>query len=762
MKKIFIFSIILFSFILANNPFFAPTNNFQIGDDRIPEAINMIIPSSPVSLDPTEEITWRIIDSSPPPGRYWCPATGVVRDTIYFLGGRADGGYANSVRSIYAYVPSTNTWINTGLPTLLRTRRAGAGGVIGNKIYVAGGRDSTHTTLNTCEEFDVDTKTVTQKANMPSGRWACCGAVANDKLYVIGDENRTGTTYEYDPVQNTWTTKASLPVGRGWAAAAGAGGKVYVCGGSDASGNALSDCWEFDPVQNTWTQKANMPGPRIYHSVVSYYDTVIFVIGGSVTGTSNADSIVYKYHISTNTWTTETPMNIPRGWLMTNVCNGKIYATYGSNATTPTYLKANEEGSFLPPAARDVGISAIRNPLRIVDPSTNITPIAVVKNFGASSQSNIPIYCWIDSSNVRIYNRDINFPGPLNPGETARVSFPDWLTGPAGTNYQITIFTALENDSNQTNDTAKQTTTTFLVRDTLIAPFTQITPNIDGNIQESEWGDALKWDISDVLNMQGSGPRPAGSVFLYVKHDSNNVYWALDFVAKTTRDNYDQFGCYLDENYSRTWTTDSSEGNHWFVWLNQDTVIYRALIGTGNIPSAYWTRWASGNGISRASTASGHLQFEAVVAKGTQKWNYTINPTNDTVGFYVYVAAGPTGNDMWGTWPTTMPGSNWNNAAAYGTLIFSYLADVSEEKAIILKEIKTNNILRIPLTVKNAKSLSLYDATGKLVVNLHNNTEKNLYWNGKDKNGKFVPNGIYFLKIKTEESEITTKAVILR
>ncbi|MEO0130623.1 MAG: hypothetical protein ABIK76_02895, partial [candidate division WOR-3 bacterium] len=118
MKKIFIFSIILFSFILANNPFFAPTNNFQIGDDRIPEAINMIIPSSPVSLDPTEEITWRIIDSSPPPGRYWCPATGVVRDTIYFLGGRADGGYANSVRSIYAYVPSTNTWINTGLPTL--------------------------------------------------------------------------------------------------------------------------------------------------------------------------------------------------------------------------------------------------------------------------------------------------------------------------------------------------------------------------------------------------------------------------------------------------------------------------------------------------------------------------------------------------------------------------------------------------------------------------------------------------------------------
>lgn len=355
MKRIYFFIIsLLFSFILANTPFLTLTNTSQIIDDRIPEAINGIgQPSLSKFLDPTEEINWQIIDSSPPPGRYWCPATGVVRDTIYFLGGRADGGYANSVRSIYAYVPSTNTWITTGLPTLLTTRRTGAGGVIGNKIYVAGGRDSTHTTLNTCEEFDVDAKTVTQKANMPSGRWACCGAVANNKLYVIGDENRTGTTYEYDPVQNTWTTKASLPVGRGWAAATGAGGKVYVFGGSDASRNTLSDCWEFDPVQNTWTQKANMPGPRIYHSAVNYYDTVIFVIGGSVTGTSNADNIVYKYHIATNTWTIETPMNIPRGWLMANVWDGKIYATYGSNTTTPTYIKANEVGSFIPSSIRE-------------------------------------------------------------------------------------------------------------------------------------------------------------------------------------------------------------------------------------------------------------------------------------------------------------------------------------------------------------------------------------------------------------------------
>jgi len=287
-------------------------------------------------------LTWYVRTAAPEPGRYWSPGTGVVRDTIYFLGGRQSN--APSIRTITAYDIANGTWITTGLPTLSRPRRAGAGGRIGNKIYVAGGRDSASTTLNSCEEFDVDTKTVTAKANMPAGAWACCGAVVNDKLYVIGSESSTGTTYEYDPSSNSWTTKATLPMGRGWAAAVGAGGKVYVTGGSDASQNEYQDCWEFDPVNNTWTQKANMPGPRIYHRMVAYEDTVIYVLGGSADGAAAADNLVYKYHIPSNTWSTETPMITRRGWHMPNVVGGSIWVAYGSDCVTPTYLVNLEEG----------------------------------------------------------------------------------------------------------------------------------------------------------------------------------------------------------------------------------------------------------------------------------------------------------------------------------------------------------------------------------------------------------------------------------
>jgi hypothetical protein len=94
-------------------------------------------------IDGSDRITWTTLPPSPAMARYWCPGTGVVRDTIYFLGGR--GSPTGTLAEIIAYVPANNSWVTTGLPTLLTPRRTGGGGRIGNKIYVAGGRDASNT-----------------------------------------------------------------------------------------------------------------------------------------------------------------------------------------------------------------------------------------------------------------------------------------------------------------------------------------------------------------------------------------------------------------------------------------------------------------------------------------------------------------------------------------------------------------------------------------------------------------------------------------
>lgn len=411
--------------------------------------VNYRQPAPPAPLS----ITWNY-KASAPSGRYWCPGTGMVRDTLWFCGGRVDygGGNTNSTRTIHGYDCVNNVWITSGVPTLLVPRRAGGGGQIGNKIYVAGGRDSNHITLSSCEEFDLNSKTVTAKASMPAAYWAVAGGVAAGKLYIVGNENSTGTNYEYDPTNNSWATKAAIPVGRGWAAAAGTSTKLYVCGGSDNAGYALSDCWEYDPVANSWTQKANMPGPRMYHTALALGDTAILVLGGSRDG-YYADSLVYRYNITTNSWSVEDPLLVSKGWLMANLAGGKVYATYGSDCYTPTYLTDNEEGTFTAPAADDFATLAITYPgsmlsLRGITP---VTPAALIKNMGTNNHSNVAVVCSVfGTAHALRYAGSATV--SLNAGETATVYFSPGWTPSYAEDCTMRVRTALENDSNPAND----------------------------------------------------------------------------------------------------------------------------------------------------------------------------------------------------------------------------------------------------------------------------------------------------------------------
>jgi hypothetical protein len=202
-------------------------------------------------------------------------------------------------------------------------------------------------------------------------------------------------------------------------------------------------------------------------------------------------------------------------------------------------------------SAADVGVDDIRAPTASVDPGAVITPMARVRNFGSTPQVVVPVTCWIDSAGARVYTGTATI-GSLPGDDTARVTFtpPTWTAGPAGASYQLKMFTSLSGDANPANDTARQTTTVFSIKDTLVVPLATSTPTIDGEIAPGEWTDALLWDVSDVQGQEGT-PYPAGSALLYCKHDADYVYYAYDLPTYSGRVDYDQFGCYLDENYDR-------------------------------------------------------------------------------------------------------------------------------------------------------------------------------------------------------------------
>lgn len=63
--------------------------------------------------------------------------------------------------------------------------------------------------------------------------------------------------------------------------------------------------------------------------------------------------------------------------------------------------------------------------------------------------------------------------------------------------------------------------------------------------------------------------------------------------------------------------------------------------------------------------------------------------------------------------------------------------------------------------------MKIYDATGRLVrdfpVDLCNQNKfvKSVYWNGRDKDGKPMPSGIYFVQLKVGDKFSQTKKLLL-
>ncbi len=340
-------------------------------------------------------LVWFTKAPAPVPGRCQMQAHGNVRDTIYICGGRAQGAIA--IRTVHAYVPAANTWITT-LPAMPGPRSHGCGDVIDTLIFAAGGFDSSGTARRTTYRFNANRKTWDTVAALPSAIILAAGAkgvgaMGTRVFFVFGSQNNGDTLFEYNPAINTWVTRfpATRPAGRRAAAAAGTNAYFYVMGGIDRTNAVLRDCWRFERrMGGTWTRMADMPGPRCMHATTAVVgDSVLYVVGGNPTGMGAAcDSIVYKYTIASNTWTTDTRMPTSRGFLILEAEGRSIYAICGINGAN--YFTTNEEGSW--------GVGVEENKLKTLDAKIKIQPnptqdqTTIVYHLGVRSRLTLKIY----------------------------------------------------------------------------------------------------------------------------------------------------------------------------------------------------------------------------------------------------------------------------------------------------------------------------------------------------------------------------------
>ena len=168
----------------------------------------------------------------------------VYKDKIYMACGIIDGHYDGHVAWLDEYDPKTNTWKQ--LPDAPRTRDHITAAIVGDKMYLAGGRNSTarinkvlETTVAEVDVYDFKTRhweTLPASSNIPTQRAGATAVTQGGKVWIIGGETVQVLAHNeaeaLDPKTNRWTSGPKLIQGRHGTQAVVHDGKIYIVAGS--------------------------------------------------------------------------------------------------------------------------------------------------------------------------------------------------------------------------------------------------------------------------------------------------------------------------------------------------------------------------------------------------------------------------------------------------------------------------------------------------------------------------------------------------
>ena len=286
---------------------------------------------------------------SPSPPTEGMAVSGVGEIVVAAYGFSPTSGDTNVTR---LYDISTDTWsLGTPAPLPVRSEMAYGDTSHGGNTYAIGGRP-TVVVGDDLNRYNVASDTWTSLAPMPTKRAASAVAVVGNALYVMGGRTSTApcsggylsVVERYDIDTDIWTTLAPLPSSRSDFAATsvgGNGGKIYVFGGCNAANAQMPDVDVYDVQTNAWsTAPANMPLARAVH-IAGQKGNNVYVFGGrSAPGV--VSGINQVYNVVKDAWSTDAPMGVARGETGSYSHGGRIYVPGGALPQNGISSAANE------------------------------------------------------------------------------------------------------------------------------------------------------------------------------------------------------------------------------------------------------------------------------------------------------------------------------------------------------------------------------------------------------------------------------------
>ncbi len=214
--------------------------------------------------------------------------------SLYVVGGysQATDTSAGAVRSFWRYDPAMRSW--TPMPPAPLARAAAGAAVLGNRLYVAGGRSDTQTTIDATAIFDFVTGKWSLGPRLHHAREHVAAVAAGGAVWLLGGralgQGNFADVERLRPGATSWQRMAAMPLARSSFQAVAAGGRIVVVGGEDAT-STFGRVDALDPVTDRWQRLADLPQPRHGLGLVADGPLVYAIEGGPHAGLTTSRTV---------------------------------------------------------------------------------------------------------------------------------------------------------------------------------------------------------------------------------------------------------------------------------------------------------------------------------------------------------------------------------------------------------------------------------------------------------------------------------------
>jgi non-specific serine/threonine protein kinase len=214
--------------------------------------------------------------------------------SLYVVGGYSQLGdtSAGAVRDFWRLDPASGRW--TAMPPAPLARAAAGAAVLGHRLYVAGGRSDTLTTISTLAIFDFDTGRWSIGPPLHHAREHVAAVAAGGAVWLLGGralgQGNFADVERLRPGDAAWQRMPPMPLARSSFQAVAAGGRIVVVGG-EGPGGTFGEVDALTPGTGRWRRLADLPIPRHGLGLVADGPLVFAIEGGPQAGLTTSRAV---------------------------------------------------------------------------------------------------------------------------------------------------------------------------------------------------------------------------------------------------------------------------------------------------------------------------------------------------------------------------------------------------------------------------------------------------------------------------------------